>query len=227
MKASLSAFRSTIHDLLSTIVRLLWRHATALRSPSVALTSDRCRSVFSVLRRSVSSRSTTHYLRSTTASPRALLATTVALALTANIASTLATYPHTLSYFNEVAGGPLNGPEQLLDANIDWGQDLLYLKEWYHAHPTARPLHLACFGFITATTAGIDSEPMNGTPSQSDGAGASGFSAGPDPGWYGLSVNQLYGYNHFGKVPDDFASFRELQPAGRVGYSIRLYQIPK
>lgn len=67
-----------------------------------------------------------HSLRTTKARTHALLATTVAIAFTASIGSALATYPHTLSYFNELAGGPLNGPAHLLDANVDWGQDLLY-----------------------------------------------------------------------------------------------------
>jgi hypothetical protein len=36
-------------------------------------------------------------------------------------------YPHSLSYFNEAIGGPLNGPTHLLGSNVDWGQDLRYL----------------------------------------------------------------------------------------------------
>lgn len=46
------------------------------------------------------------------------------------IASSLWIYPHSLSYFNESIGGPLNGPYHLLGSNTDWGQDLLYLKKW-------------------------------------------------------------------------------------------------
>src|SRR5439155_22186730 len=67
------------------------------------------------------------------------------LPLAASIASSLAVFPHSLSYFNELAGGPENGPAHLLDANIDWGQDLLELKRWSDAHPAARPFHLAYF----------------------------------------------------------------------------------
>ena len=37
----------------------------------------------------------------------------------------------------------MNGPAHLLDSNIDWGQDLLYLKDWLDKHPQARPLGLA------------------------------------------------------------------------------------
>ena len=41
------------------------------------------------------------------------------------IVSSLWYFPHSLSYFNELAGGPRRGDAHLIDANIDWGQDLL------------------------------------------------------------------------------------------------------
>ena len=44
-----------------------------------------------------------------------------------SITSSLWIYPHSLSYFNETIGGPLNGPEHLLGSNVDWGQDLRYI----------------------------------------------------------------------------------------------------
>jgi hypothetical protein len=44
------------------------------------------------------------------------------------VASSLWIYPHSLSYFNEAIGGPLNGAEHLLGSNLDWGQDLRYLS---------------------------------------------------------------------------------------------------
>jgi hypothetical protein len=42
------------------------------------------------------------------------------------VSSSLWIYPHSLSYFNESIGGPLNGPRHLLGSNVDWGQDLRY-----------------------------------------------------------------------------------------------------
>lgn len=39
------------------------------------------------------------------------------------IGSSLWVYPHSLSYFNESIGGPLNGAAHLLGSNVDWGQD--------------------------------------------------------------------------------------------------------
>jgi hypothetical protein len=43
--------------------------------------------------------------------------------------SSLWIFPHHLSYFNELIGGPLSGPKHLLGSNVDWGQDLLYAAE--------------------------------------------------------------------------------------------------
>ena len=42
--------------------------------------------------------------------------------------SALMIFPHYLTYFNEIAGGPANGYKCLIDSNIDWGQDLPGLK---------------------------------------------------------------------------------------------------
>ncbi|MEX0869902.1 MAG: glycosyltransferase family 39 protein [Candidatus Spechtbacterales bacterium] len=38
--------------------------------------------------------------------------------------SSLWVFPHSLSYFNELAGGPANGYRYVVDSNLDWGQDL-------------------------------------------------------------------------------------------------------
>ncbi len=49
-------------------------------------------------------------------------------------------YPHSHSYFNEIIGGPLNGFRHLNASNLDWGQDLKFLKRWCEAHPDQRPI---------------------------------------------------------------------------------------
>ncbi len=46
------------------------------------------------------------------------------------IAESFLAYPHFLSYYNEFAGGPQNGYKIAVDSNYDWGQDLLYLKDF-------------------------------------------------------------------------------------------------
>ena len=59
----------------------------------------------------------------------------VSSALAWSIASSLWISPHSLAYFNEIAGGPTGGPRYLLGSNVDWGQDLLFLKRWIANHP--------------------------------------------------------------------------------------------
>ena len=46
------------------------------------------------------------------------------------IISSITTFPHYLSYFNEFAGGTNQGYKYVVDSNYDWGQDLKRLKRW-------------------------------------------------------------------------------------------------
>ena len=111
------------------------------------------------------------------------------------IASSLMVYPCSLSYFNEVAGGPQAGHAYLVDSNIDWGQDLLWLRDWLRSHPEARPFHLAYFNSVDPQLFGIDYRlPPMGPPS-GPGPNGSGFDGpqGPVPGYHAISVNFLRG----------------------------------
>jgi len=47
-----------------------------------------------------------------------------------HIYTSIKTYPHYLAYFNELVGGPKNGYKYLVDSNLDWGQDLKFLKKY-------------------------------------------------------------------------------------------------
>ena len=185
--------------------------------------------------------------------PRARLTrAVVVVCLVATIASSLAVFPHSLSYFNELAGGPENGPAHLLDANVDWGQDLLELKRWHDAHPEARPFHVAYFGRVSPKAAGIESAPeplfappplnkgvVTSSPLRKGGPGGGALPtlgspiAGTDlnrigpSGWYAISINDLYGYKHDGHEVDRYAPLRTESPVARAGYSIRIYRLLK
>jgi hypothetical protein len=141
-------------------------------------------------------------------------------------------YPHTLSYFNELAGGPRNGAEHLLNSNIDWGQDLMHLERWICNQSESEPVFLAFdnyynpFGleipriapwpFRRESKANSDSPPTTTIPA----------------GFYAISANQLYEFPwplrdrngsryHLDTRP--LRALRALEPVGRVGYSIRIY----
>jgi hypothetical protein len=60
--------------------------------------------------------------------PRLRRATTLAALVVAAI-EIATVHPHELSFFNALAGGPEGGRRFFVDSNLDWGQDLLRLKE--------------------------------------------------------------------------------------------------
>lgn len=105
--------------------------------------------------------------------------------------------------------GSLNAPRHLLNSNIDWGQDLLYLKDWLDAHPTVKIDGLAYYGSYPAALVNIPETRM--PPTSSD--------TGPRPGWYALSVNYIYSRD------SQYRYFLCFVPEAMVGYSIYIYHI--
>jgi 4-amino-4-deoxy-L-arabinose transferase-like glycosyltransferase len=156
-------------------------------------------------------------------------------AVTWAVISSLLVYPHSLSYFNELAGGPENGSAHLVDSNIDWGQDLLYLRDWLKEHPDARPLHLAYFGYFDSRVAGIEfTPPPPGPTSAEETAGPEPKEFGPRPGWYAVSVTLMRGYSYSladgnggtqGFPLKSLAYFQRFRRVGRAGWSIYIYHI--
>jgi hypothetical protein len=134
------------------------------------------------------------------------IATLGLAALSWSVTSSLWVYPHSLSYFNELVGGPTGGHAHLLDSNIDWGQDLLYLKRWLHSHPQVQLSGLSYFvPLVDPEIVGIESPhpPRDG----------------PLPGWHAVCVNHLRGRGQ------EYAYFLRLEPVAMAGYSLYIYQI--
>lgn len=129
--------------------------------------------------------------------------------------------PHSLSFFNIAAGGPLAGPQHLLDGNIDWGQDLLFLKKWHDEHPDCRPLKVSYFSDwdIAPEIARIKC----GKVPKLDPDSPETFVL--SRGWYAISVNQVYGYHYFDYDKPFYEYFRDLNPVDRAGYSIYIYHV--
>jgi hypothetical protein len=143
-------------------------------------------------------------------------------------AGSLYVYPYSLSYFNEIAGGPSNGASHLLDCNIDWGQDLYELKRWLDGHPEAGTIHLAYHGSVDPRLAGIDFHSIE----PPDGAAEKDWR--PAPGWYAISAHALRGgfsdiYDEQGgfrvAVVPSLAVFQRFRPIARAGYSILIFRI--
>jgi len=134
------------------------------------------------------------------------IASVAGAALLWSVGSSLYYYPHSLSYFNELVGGPKGGHYHLGSSNIDWGQDLLYLKRWLDEHPEAQPLHLAFDCWYDPKLAGV--EYIGRPPANS-----------PEPGWHAVSVNQIH--NRSG----EYEYFLQFEPVGMAGYSIYIYHV--
>jgi hypothetical protein len=136
-----------------------------------------------------------------------------------SVASSLLVYPHSLSYFNELAGGPTNGHAHLVDTNIDWGQDLFYLRRWLDHHPEARPFDVAFFGSIPPSMVGMDWEKFPKWAATQSTEAARGGELGPRPGWFAVSITNLRGMDH------DYAYFLGFRPVAMAGYSIYIYHL--
>lgn len=135
------------------------------------------------------------------------------IAMTWFLISSMYVFPHSLSYFNELAGGPTNGHFHLLDGNVDWGQDFLYIRDWLEKNPQATPVRIAYWGCLPLKKMGIHLEP----PDFEEGA--------PIPsGWYLISVNHLRQEYRFRRP--ELAQFLEYTPVERVTYTTYLYHIP-
>ena len=172
-----------------------------------------------------------------------LMQCAVAGAVGWSVVSSFAAYPHSLSYFNELVGGPKGGHWHLGSSNVDWGQDLMFLKDWYEEHPEARPLHLAYdLILVDPSIVGIEYKqvsagPVMNRPSTPKTANwpwgevpadpnlpavdsaVDPKELGPFPGWYCLSVNQIH------RLAGDYEYFLEFEPVDWIGYSMMVFNI--
>jgi hypothetical protein len=133
-------------------------------------------------------------------------------------------FPHHLSYFNELAGGPGNAHNILVDSNLDWGQDLPALKAWLDKRGIDR-VNLSYFGTAIPEAYGVRYWPLPGFLHFVIGPEVDSFNPyTPEPGWYAISATSL----RLGLVyreQDLFAYFRDKTPVARAGYSILIYQV--
>ncbi len=121
--------------------------------------------------------------------------------------------PHYLAYFNPLAGGAAKAPQYLLDSNIDWGQDLLKLRN-YMQERGLRRICAAYFGTADLKYYGVNFD-LPPTWRQLESKGTPNCVAA-------LSVTYLYGaYSE----EDHYRWLREFEPDERIGYSIYVYDL--
>lgn len=137
---------------------------------------------------------------------------------------TLRLFPHQEAFFNEIAGGPANGADWLVDSNIDWGQDLILLQELL-AERGIDDVYLGYFGTALPERYGISYHPLPGFLRQVGGPEIDAFNPyTPLPGWYALSETSLK-LGLLLQNKDIYAYFAGQEPVARAGYSINLYRV--
>jgi hypothetical protein len=136
------------------------------------------------------------------------------------VAGTVLIWPNYLAYFNEAVGGPGQGYRYLADSNLDWGQDLLQLRDYVEANHVEK-VHLAYFGAATPKVVadlGIPYEPVAGRGQDP-----------PEAGVYAVSATRLQGVYGLATLSDDakrpFPWLRTLTPEAKIGYTIFVYRV--
>jgi len=129
--------------------------------------------------------------------------------------------PHWMSYFNQLAGGSRQGHRYLIDANIDWGQDLYFLRDWCKENPNARPLWTSCYSLIDPAWLGCPTEgrvprlcyPVSRVKSDSE--------SDARPGWIAVSVHEMREQHR------DYEILLQLEPDAICGASIYLFDLKR
>ena len=149
--------------------------------------------------------------------PHWLPSAAAALVLVWTAAGCLAVAPRYLQFFNEAAGGPERGHLILIDSNIDWGQDLLRLREYMDANHIDS-VALAYFGRVDPRIYGIRFAPLERGVSHGKTVVSASFLMGRPYFWY------LGG--RMGWVPSrTYEWLQGYKPVARVG-SMFVFDLP-
>ena len=155
------------------------------------------------------------------ARPRAAAIALAALPLV-SLAELVRIHPHELSYFNALAGGPENGRFLLNDSNVDWGLDLRRLALELSRRGVTDPT-VAYFGNDTVRErVGVDDFSVDPAIRPFVAISAFFLAAGPE----------FFAYHQAPAVARNLEILRREiaargKPAGRVGYSIYLFEMPE
>jgi hypothetical protein len=169
-------------------------------------------------------RAISHSLHPSIALSRSQLALLILLAW--SIVGTLCIYPYYLTYFNEIAGGPDRGRYILSDSNIDWGQDMVGLKNYVEQNKLDQ-IKLSYFGIAHPAAYGLLTQALPPVRTAMHDQGAwwlkTYYPPDPPPGKYAISVANLMGGIWIDRTA--YAFFRDRQPDTTIGDSIYVYSI--
>lgn len=132
-------------------------------------------------------------------------------------AVSLFTFPFFLVYFNEVAGGPDNGHNYVVDSNLDWGQDLKRLARYVEEN-NIQKIKLDYFGGDSPFyRLGNKYEKFDLFKSERKG-------------WIAVSATLLQNgrgeaTKKFDKSTNHYKWLNNYEPVAKIGYSIFVYNI--
>jgi hypothetical protein len=133
-------------------------------------------------------------------------------------------YPHQLSFFNTLAGGPVRALHYLSGSNVDWGQDLWALRRFMQQNRIPR-IHLSYFGADNVWAYFKGEEVQWIQPPYAKGDVESPVYQ-PEPGYYAISATLLTGQFFPAGYRRYYGAFRRMTPIGYAGYSIYIYRVP-
>src|SRR5215831_2979503 len=140
--------------------------------------------------------------------------------------SSASAYPHYLTFFNEIAGGPRNGHRVLVDSNLDWGQDLVGLKRWMDTGGVQK-IQLLYFGFCNIAEPqyyGIDAIYLPGSCAYRPSMAKQDRNL---PAYLAISATYLYGPALEEGQREWVKAFRTIPPITTVGHSIYVYSVER
>lgn len=142
--------------------------------------------------------------------------------------SSLWVYPHSMSYFNELVGGPRNGGRYMLDSCFDWGQESWSLIRWLdqrgrpdvNVEPRAAVIarYFDGLGRDYPSVPHLIDQELEKLP-DNDFAKQDPLLVGPRPGLYAISEQDVRGENGL------YRYFNDLEPVLSFGYTIHLYDV--
>ncbi len=136
------------------------------------------------------------------------------------LGASLGMYPDYLAYFNVFAGGPSKGYRVLVDSNLDWGQDLIQLKQYMDLR-NIDEVWLSQFGRVEPALYGVRYRQL---PSWIKPESRPGFHRfHPAPGVYVIGATPLQGMY----LPDrsTFDWFLRQDPDDQIGHSMLVYDV--
>ncbi len=138
------------------------------------------------------------------------------------VTSSLWIFPHSLSYFNESIGGPKRSAWHMNASNIDWGQDLTYLRRWQQRKADGRPLYVKNYLHLTKPEEfGIEVAGVVPSMYSRDSRSPNGMEAKRRfmPGWYAVDRESIL------RQSGDYAYLNQLDPADWAGYGFVIFDV--